>query len=171
MKRIFCFIFYFISSFVNADNQYKDWYWSINDEAVAYAKVINNQNSTLGQYCYYGSGMCRYMFNLSVTCKEKDEYVGLVNSDIGVFDISLYCVSSSDGGAVFFVGDFDYIDKIVRESDNIAMAVAIDAGYFKVVRFSLAGSIYAIEMMLSGFRERKGRKPFIFKPESDEQYL
>ncbi len=51
---------------------------------------------------------------------------------------------------VFFIKPFDDVDNLIKQANNVGFAVAMEEGTFKVVRFSLSGSTYAIEMMRLG---------------------
>ena len=132
----------------------KDWTWDIsssidvNGGEFVYAGTINSDGRILGQSCYITDGSCFYFVDLGITCETDSQYPSLLNSGKGAVSASLVCGRKLDNGNnVFRIPSFDDVNEIVLSADSVGFAVAIEAGRFKVVRFSLSGSTRAIEMM------------------------
>ncbi|MRI35503.1 hypothetical protein EOPP23_21320 [Endozoicomonas sp. OPT23] len=134
------------------------WNWDLSHKDYAYAATINDTNRILGQYCYYADSTCYYLVSLGITCETGDEYPSLINTDSTATTINLICGHKYNNENVFFIKPFDQIDKIVKKSNKVGFAVAMENGEFKVVRFSLNGSSKAIENMLLGAEAIKENK-------------
>ncbi len=141
----------FFSSFSLAEVQMnKDWGWDLSGSEYVYAATQNQDGRILGQYCYFSESSCVYLVSLGITCESGSDYPSILNSSAGVTDVNLFCGHEYQGENVFFIKPFDVVDNIIKKADNVGFAVAMEEGTFKVVRFSLSGSTYAIEMMRAG---------------------
>ena len=112
------------------------------------------------------------MVSLGLRCDEEDEYPSIINSDAGVALVTLVCGGEFESEYYFFINPFSRIDNIVKEAINMGFAVAVAGGEFKVTRFSLAGSSYAIEVMRAGAQalmDENGGKQY--RQYTDEEYL
>lgn len=132
--------------------QNKDWFWNLSLDAgnFVYAATLNSSDRLLGQYCYFDEGTCVYMVTLGITCTEGSEYPSIINSSAGVVTVDLICAHKYEDENTFFITPFDDVDNIIKQASTIGFAVAMEGDEFKVVRFSLSGSTYAIEKMRSG---------------------
>lgn len=139
----------------------KDWMWNLDGSDGVYAATANRDGRILGQYCYFDNNTCIYTVSFGITCEKDSKYPVLVNSDTGAINVEMVC-GHKMGGEVdenaFYITPFDAIDNTVRNATNIGFAVAMESGRFKVVRFSLAGSTYAIETMRT-FADKKASAP------------
>ena len=125
-----------------------DWSWSIEDPEMFYAATENSAGQVLMQLCDTEDGTCFYAVGFNTTCDEGDSYPALVNSDAGTASIELYCGSASDDGTnLMLVKDFDQMDGFVRTAKKIGFALPMKGDEFKAVRFSLKGSVAAIDAM------------------------
>jgi hypothetical protein len=133
----------------------KDWMWNTDDTSGYYAATANESGRILGQYCYLSDNTCIYTVSFGITCEEGDKHPVLVNSNTGVLSVDIICghkMSANENA--FYITPFDAIDNTVRNASTIGFALAMESGRFKVVRFSLAGSTYAIESMLDEVAKR-----------------
>lgn len=156
----------------------KDWFWDVSDnfevagQDFIYAATVNADGRVLGQYCYISEGSCYYLVELGITCDTDSEYPSLLNSDKAAISINLVCGHKVDSGSnVFFIKPFDDVDNIVLSANSIGFAVAMEAGTFKVVRFSLSGSTHAIKMMTRGAEILQESKSGTQRSLSSEEYL
>ena len=136
-----------------------------------YAATVNTDGRILGQYCYFSESSCVYLVSLGITCEPGSEYPSILNSSAGVADVRLVCGHMYQGENVFFIKPFDDVDNLIKQANNVGFAVAMEEGTFKVVRFSLSGSTYAIEMMRAGaeiLNEAKQNKQQGKKVKSEE---
>ena len=125
-----------------------DWAWSVDDPEMYYAGTENAAGQTLIQLCDPADGTCLYAVGFDTRCDKGDSYPALVNSDAGTAGIELLCGDEmDDGGHLMLVKDFDQVDSIIREATRIGFALPMKGDEFKAVRFSLKGSVNAIEAM------------------------
>jgi hypothetical protein len=71
-------------------------------------------------------------------------YPVLVNSEHSALSMNTIC-SVNDGRSELILTEFDLIHEIIKKSGIIGIAVPMASGHFKVVRFSLNGSIKAMD--------------------------
>lgn len=161
-----------ISSVVTAEPQIsKDWVWDLSGNEYVYAATLNSDGRILGQYCYFSDSSCVYLVSLGITCESGSEYPSILNSNAGVTDVRLICGHKYQGENVFFIKPFDDVDNLIKQASNVGFAVAMEEGTFKVVRFSLSGSTYAIEMMRLGAEMLNEKKSNSKQKVRSEEYL
>lgn len=147
-----------------------DWYWSDQDPDFYFAATKNSSNHVLGQYCYFKSASCVYLVGLGVDCEIGDEYAALVNSDAGSAHISLACTHQYENRYILGIYPFEDIDKVVRKANDIGIVIPLEGDEFKVGRFSLRGSVNALDRMREAAKEKMSKNPTpTNKP--DEEYL
>lgn len=117
------------------------------DGNLLYAATIDEAGPLLGQYCYLDTGSCLYVLSMGTTCSPEAEYPALVNSDVGSVHVSLLCSEKYNDENILFVDSFDDIDRIVRSANQVGFAVAMENGDLNVVRFSLRGAAWTIDLM------------------------
>lgn len=151
MKFLLCIFSILYSSVSYSEIQTsKDWVWNFDDE-FAYAATMNDSERLLGQFCKYDDGVCTYRVTFGASCEKDSDYPSILNSSLGSHSVNLVCLyNADDGEGVFAISPFEKIDELVKKSDSIGFAVPMDDSKFKVVRFSLSGSTYAIAMMRAG---------------------
>jgi hypothetical protein len=123
----------------------------------------------LGQYCYFNDDSCYYLVSLGITCEKNSEYPSILNSDAGVAAVDLICGHKYNAENVFFINPFDEVDNIIRKAKTVGFVIAMESEKFKVVRFSLSGSTYA--MMRAGGEAIIDSKPEVETKNNSEQYL
>ena len=125
-----------------------DWTWSVDDPEIYYAGTQNSAGHMLAQFCEPADGSCFFAVGFETTCDEGDSYPALVNTDNGAYSIEFLCGGEiKDGSNLMLVQDFDQIDDIVRKSKRIGFALPMQGDEFKAVRFSLKGSVAAMDAM------------------------
>lgn len=129
----------------------KDWYWDSSDPTYATALTINDKGYVLGQWCYYADGQCIYIIDFGITCDNATEYPVLVSSDLGAEHLNVTCGHKYENRNVMYASDYDQIDYIVKNATKVGFVIPLERDEFKAVRFTLAGSTYAIEKMLLEF--------------------
>jgi hypothetical protein len=149
----------------------KDWIWDLSGDEYAYAATFNEDGRVLGQYCYFDNETCYYLVNLGTNCEKDSEYPSILNSDAGVTEVKLICGHKYKSGNVFFIKPFDEVNDLIRKAKTVGFAIAMESGKFKVVRYSLSGSTYAIEMMRAGAEAIIDSKPEVETKIESEQYL
>lgn len=173
MWRLLCLaVALSVAQLVWAETRYnKEWAWDTSNADFAYAATVNDDGRVLGQYCYYSQSTCIYIVSFGITCEQGGEYPALINSNLGAVEVRLVCGHDLGKENAFYIKPFETIDGTIKDATNIGFAIAMESGYFKVVRFSLAGSTYAIESMRSYVEERDNSKREGFGGGDSEQYL
>jgi len=154
-------LFIYVTSF-NAqalDGTSKDWYWDTSDPDYATALTYNDSNNTLGIWCYYKQldSNCIYIIDFNITCKDGSEYPLLVNSDVGSAYMKVTCGHKYKDHNMLYASDFDAVDDIINSAIKVGFVIPLEGDEFKAVRFSLAGSSFAIKMMLDTYMEKLSR--------------
>lgn len=124
-----------------------DWVWSVDDPGTFYAGTEHPGKEALMQLCDTEDGACFYAVSFGMRCKEGETYHALVNSDAGNGSVELYCGAELKGSNLLFVQDFEQIDGLVRKAHRIGFALPMRGDEIKTVRFSLKGSVAAIDAM------------------------
>ena len=125
-----------------------DWVWSVDDPEAYYAATENSAGQMLAQFCDTKEGSCIYVVGFDTNCDEGDAYPVLVNSDAGTASLDFLCGGDlEDGGHLMIAKDFDQLDDLIRKATRIGFALPMQGDEFKAVRFSLRGSVNAIESM------------------------
>jgi len=129
----------------------KEWGWDLSGDGLVFAATINDDGRMLGQYCNLDAENCSYLATLGVKdCQENAEYPAILNSDAGAIQVQLVCRGQYQGESLFLIKRFSDINKVVKKASVVGIALAMESGKFNVVRYSLAGSTHAIDMMRAG---------------------
>lgn len=138
----------------------------ISDTAFDYSEAYttNDSGSSLGMICFSESQTCLYYLRSDITCDDGSITIGLINTDYGSYSIELQCTEVDFGGYTEFVNiftDYDLIETIVLENYNFAMALPMESGLFKVIRFDLTGSNEAIDEAINSITYSTGDDYFL----------
>lgn len=99
------------------------------------------------QLCDTEDGACFYAVSFGTRCQKDETYHALVNSDAGNGSFELLCGAEVQGSNLLFVQDFEQMDALVRKATRIGFALPMQGDDIKTVRFSLRGSVAAIDAM------------------------
>jgi hypothetical protein len=125
-----------------------DWTWSIEDPEMYYAVTENSAGQVLMQMCDTTDSTCVYVVGFDTTCEEGASYPALVNTDNGASSIEFLCGAKlKDDTNLMLIQGFDQIDGIVRKARRIGFALPMQGDEFKAIRFSLKGSVAAMDAM------------------------
>lgn len=125
-----------------------DWVWYTDDPTSYYAATANSAGQVLMQLCDLEDGNCVYAVGFETRCDEGDTHPALVNTDQSAASIELHCGKRLDDGSnLMLVGDFDQLDGILRKASRIGFALPMQGDEFKAIRFSLKGSVTALDRM------------------------
>jgi hypothetical protein len=140
------------------DKPSKDWIWNVDGKEYYYAATETAERHVFGQYCYFEDETCIYLITNGMKCDVGTTLPALLNSDNYVSSVELYCGEEMDGVNVLVFKDFDEVDAVAKENKIMALALATQSGHFRVTRYSLVGSTYAIESMRQRAVERTNKK-------------
>ena len=159
-KQIFALILYITLFNVQAaEGTSKDWAWDTSNPDYATALTSNDSDNIMGIWCYYEAldNQCIYIIDFNIRCKDGSEYPLLVNSDVGSTSMNVTCGHKYKDHNVMYASDFDAMDDIVNNAIKVGFVIPLEGDEFKAVRFSLAGSTFAIKMMLDDYMEKRNR--------------
>lgn len=122
------------------------WVGPITGNEGLFAAIMNDSKAAFGQYCYEESSTCYYILATDLNCEEGNSYPVLVNGDAGASHHQLLCIKVG-GKTRYAFKDFELIDGAVRESNRLGIAFPLESGQFQVSRFSLNGSVKALDLM------------------------
>lgn len=124
-----------------------DWVWNVDGE-MFYASTTNDAGQMLAQVCTAASGKCLYVVGFDTNCEDDHTYPAMMNTDQAAAPIDLLCGTKlDDGGNLMIVEDFDQMDSLLRRSKLVGFALPMEGDKFKAIRFSLKGSVAAIDAM------------------------
>lgn len=127
-----------------------DWTYGRNDDGSwFYAYTMNDSGAVLGEWCSAGTGNCAWMIGTTTGCEQDSSYPILANADMGSAPIAISCSGKIAGTDLtrYLFTNFKDIESLVRKSQRIGFAMPMQAGQFKVVRFSLSGESNAVASM------------------------
>ncbi len=134
-----------------AQNLVGDWEWGYAEDATyLWAATNSDEGMMLGEFCFFDTETCIYFIAQDVECVEGDNYPVLINGNY-VQAAEIYCSHTYENLWVYIFSDYDLLDPLVRETGQIGVAMALDDGTFQLTRFSLKGSMQAMDAMGSVF--------------------
>jgi hypothetical protein len=135
---------------VAAEDRSGDWIYGNTDKGdTYYAYTINDSGAVFGEWCSITTGSCSWLIGLSAACEQNSSYPILANTDGGSASVTISC-----GGKVadlnlsrYQFTNYKNIEGILNSATKVGFAFPMQAGEFRVVRFSLSGEQDAISNM------------------------
>lgn len=128
----------------SAEMTYGDWKVKVyGDAQLTEAFTANSSGSIFGLLCLAANDVCSFYVFPQTTCEEGDASSILINSDAGALAAAIKCVKIGDT-YYSFIQETSLVQDAVMKSKNIGIAIPMEGGQFKVVRFSLIGANSAI---------------------------
>ena len=141
--------------FANEKIAYQNWFVEIGPETTE-AYTANDSNSSLGLFC--GGTTCVFYLNPNLNCQPNTKNAVLMNGSTISAAIGMQCTLV--GKHYFQILDpFDQVLNAVKAGGNIGFAVALQGGAFSVYRFSLNGSLPALQRALDEAAKKRQVKP------------
>jgi hypothetical protein len=129
------------------DLRYGAWEADLSNASVATeATTVNQSGSRFGFICVISISQCTYYISAHTTCEPGSTSAVLINTDAGTLMSKITCTKLS-GSYYNAIQDTADLHRAVTASNTIGIAIPMENGHFKVVRFSLAGAnaaIYAV---------------------------
>ncbi|WP_420383225.1 hypothetical protein [Novosphingobium sp.] len=124
-----------------AQNQHHDWTTQIGDDKRSvFAANTNADGSVLMENCNVDTKKCTWLMGGDTSCDNDKSAPALLNSDKYAGSIDLICRGEVNKGLYAYAfSDWKALESLIKESKNLAIAVAIGNNNFKVFRFSLFG--------------------------------
>lgn len=142
------------SIFANEKIAYQNWIVEIGPETTE-AYTANDSNSSLGLFC--GGASCIFYLNPNLNCHPNTKNSVLMNGSTVSAAINMQCTLV--GKHYFQILDpFDQVINAVKAGGSIGFAVALQGGAFSVYRFSLNGSLPAIQRTLDEVAKKRDPK-------------
>ena len=143
---------FLVAQALSAAAQVDQWTNGLSEgDRAAFAFTTNQDADIFGQWCYPTDGSCIWLVALNLRCEESSRYPALMNANSGAASIELLCLGSFlvEGKKYYRYGfgDFNVVDSAVRSATLIGVALPLDSGRFRVVRFSTAGANQVLDRM------------------------
>lgn len=135
--------------------RHHDWTTAIsNDRSSISASNVNADGSILMETCTVQSKTCFWIMGGSTVCEKGVTSPALVNSDKYAGSTELNCVGDiGDGLYAYAFADWKSLERLIKDSKYVGIAVAIGDTQFKVFRFSLVGMAAAQRHAEKRFRQ------------------
>lgn len=105
--------------------------------------------------CFGQMQQCVHVLVADTRCNDGKTYPILVNSDHAALSMNTVC-SENDGTYELLLNEYDAIHSILRESDVVGFAIPMASGEFKAVRFSMDGSVRAMDYVKDKTAKKAG---------------
>lgn len=152
---ILALLLFSASALANEKIPYQNWVVEIGAETTE-AYTANDSNSSLGLFC--GGATCVFYLNPNLNCHPNNKNTVLMNGSTVSAAIGMQCTLV--GKHYFQILDpFDQVLNAVKAGGNIGFAVALQGGAFSVYRFSLNGSLQALQRTLDEAAKKRQVKP------------
>lgn len=121
-----------------------DWRSDFSEDALmTEAFTINSSGSVFGMIFLVSNDVCSFYVSTQTTCEEGASSSVLINTDAGALSAEIKCVKLGDS-YYNMINETANVQGAVIKSKNIGIALPMESGQFKVVRFSLVGANAAI---------------------------
>ena len=141
-----------LSSIARADSTFGDWQAGVTDDrSMMFAYTANDSGNVFGEWCSVKSGDCTWMLGLSTSCEQESSYPVLANTDTTAAPLDIVCggkIEDSNLSRYQFT-NFQNVDKLLKKSRRLGIALPMQSDQFRVVRFSLKGCSEATATMES----------------------
>lgn len=142
MKRLFATLLLLCSLPAGAQ-QYQDWYVEAVDANTVAASTRNGSGSILLKTCYVDTQQCAWMLNTDTDCENGGVYPAIANSASGSRAFQLTCIGEKKLTQLLIFNDYEGFEAVSRNDPLVGIAFPMQGGQFRVLRFSLAGSVAA----------------------------
>lgn len=122
---------------------FEDWKVEAVDSNTVAAYTTNDSGAVFGKLCYVESANCIWVISSSLTCDANAQYPVLANSGSGASMSMLTCIGQKKLGQLMTFNNYESIETISQNDDMVGFAFPMEDGQFRVVRFSLNGSVGA----------------------------
>ena len=114
------------------------------------AQTNNSNGDAIGQMCFMETSNCVYGVSTKSSC-EKDAIIPVLlvtGSKTLNAAVHMICMGpKNDGSYLYALTPFESVDLIIRKASYVRLAMPLENGKIKVVRFSLLGSSKTIAEM------------------------
>ena len=139
---------------------YADWTVNLKNPSAYSVTTVNDSGRVLGQYCFFDDNTCYWLIELDSSCEESHKYPVLANGDTGAVSLELFCHGRlDDGGYAYAFTNFDQVDKIIGQSNQVGFAIPMQDDEFRVVRFNVRGAARALSAMAEALAKRSKAVP------------
>lgn len=119
--------------------QYGDWQTDLTSSEVPEAFTVNLSGSIFGFICSVSIDRCVYYVSANTTCNQGSKSSILINTEAGALTSDIICTQLGNN-YYNVIQDTQDLSNAMLKSTNIGIAIPMESGEFKVVRFSLMGS-------------------------------
>lgn len=123
-----------------------------NSPTLTEAATTNESGSLFGFICLISENRCTYYFSAHTTCVPGVASTILINTDTGALTSTTACIKVQ-GNYYSSIQDTTGLHNAVMSSQTIGIAIPMESGQFKVIRFSLSGANSAISLVAKAAAE------------------
>lgn len=130
-------------------HRFGDWVvWKTSDMQIA--STENDAGATLGIICFNDAERCRAFIITTNSCRDGSEAPMMLNSAAGSASITTTCRHFPDKGdgkitMMSVVNEYDRIRDALESGGLVGIAMPMENGAFRVLRFSTGGATLAIK--------------------------
>lgn len=138
-----------LASYAGADE--KIGAWTIYDFAGgAIASTISDSGASFGVICLEATE-CSYFINPKLTCEKDQKMPLLASGEAGAMSLQGVCASLGDNTFIYVLDK--NMDHMIAGSGEVGIAAPMADGKFKIVRFTMNGSIQTIAKIRARHRQ------------------
>lgn len=145
-----------------AQNRFGDWTLVNADDGsgdVIAGTVNDSGRETLGYRCFLKDAKCLYVLIAGTRCESGSEYPMLINSPSGAGPVTGMCLKGEVGDQLVLT-PYKAVEGPIQKSTGIlGIAIPMESGAFRGVRFSMRGGNAAIQEAERRMNERRSRPP------------
>jgi hypothetical protein len=150
----------------DATQSFDDWaVGTADDNSYVYAATVNDSGEAFGEYCYFASGTCTWLFAIHTACNPNSLGNILANSDSSSVPLEIKCLAPFGKDLYTYAfTSWQTLEGNIRDASRVGFAMALEGDKFKVIRFSLKGRSSATQVVEGYFlkavkeRQDKGTK-------------
>jgi hypothetical protein len=143
-------------------NRFGDWTLVNADDGsgdVIAGTINDSGKETLGYRCFLKDGRCLYVLIAGTRCESGGEYPMLINSPSGAGPVTGMCLKAEAGDQLVLT-PYKAVESPIQKSTGIlGIAIPMESGAFRGVRFSMRGANAAIQEAERRMSERRSRAP------------
>lgn len=119
--------------------RYGDWQVDLSSSTGTEAFTVNESGSIFGFVCFVSIDRCTYYISAHTTCDKGSKSTVLLNLDSGAATSTITC-TEIDGTYYNALESSTDLATAIAASTTMGIAIPMQSGQFKVVRFSLNGA-------------------------------
>lgn len=145
-----------------AQNRFGDWTLVSADDSsgdVIAGTTTDGGKETLGYRCFLKEAKCLYVLMAGTRCEAGSDYPMLLNAPSGASQVTGVCLKAQSGDQLV-LRPYQAVESPIQKSSGIlGIAIPMESGAFRGVRFSLRGGQAAVQEAERRMNERRANPP------------